>query len=98
MVGSKTTLRFRGSGEHLRLRVVSDPEPLTNVRECCRASVAVDKALGEAIRDALAAGHSWTQVGRALGVDGSTSVGVRDEYAASRRWMWSRMWGGEERR
>ena len=99
MIGtSTTTLRFRGGGEHLRLRVAPVPDPLTNVRECCRASVAVEKALGEAIHDALAAGRSWTQVGHALGIEGSTSVGVREEYGASRRWMWSRFWGGEETR
>ena len=61
--------------------------------ECCRASVAVEKALGEAIRDALAAGHSWAEVGHVLGVDASTSVGVAEQYDASRRWMRSRFWG-----
>jgi hypothetical protein len=90
---STTTLRFRGSGGHLRLRVSPVPEALTNVRECCRASVAVDKALGEAIRDALAAGHSWAEVGEALGVEASTATGVREAYHASRRFMWSRFWG-----
>lgn len=100
MIGSKTTtVRFRGAGEHLRLRVGEVSDPLTNVRECCRASVAVEKALGEAIRDALRGGHSWTQVGHALGVEASTSVGVREEYEASRRWMWARFWdeGGQAR-
>ena len=56
MIGTRmATLRLRGSGEHLRLRVGKAPDPLANVLECCRASVAVEKALGEAIRDALAA-------------------------------------------
>lgn len=95
---STTTLRFRGSGEHLRLRVASVPDPLTNVRECCRASVALEKALGEAIRDALAAGHSSAEVGHELGVEAGTSAGVREEYDASRRGMWSRFWGGESTR
>jgi hypothetical protein len=94
MVGMRSaTLRFKGSGEHLRLRVAAAPDPLTNVRDCCRASVAVEKALGEAIRDAIAKGHSWADVGHALGVEATTPAGVRDEYAASRRWMWSRFWG-----
>jgi hypothetical protein len=80
MIGTSTaTLRFRGSGEHLRLRVAKAPDPLANVRECCRASVAVEKAMGEAIRDALAAGHSWAEVGRALGVEARTLVGVREQ-------------------
>lgn len=94
MVGMRTaTLRFKGSGEHLRLRVARAPDPLTNVRECCRASVAVEKALGEAIRDAIANGHSWAEVGHVLGVEGTTRGGVKEEYGASRRWMWSRFWG-----
>ena len=92
-----TTLRFKGSGERLRLRVGPAPDALVDVRECCRASVAVEKALGEAIRDALAAGHSWAEVGQALGVEADTRPGVMDEYDASRRFMWSRFWGGGER-
>jgi hypothetical protein len=60
--------------------------------ECCRASVAVEKALGEAIRDAIAAGHSWAEIGQSLGVEARTSEGVGEEYEASRRWMRSRFW------
>jgi hypothetical protein len=94
MIGTSTaTLRLRGSGEHLRLRVSKAPDPLANVRECCRASVAVEKALGEAIRDALAEGHSWAEVGHALGVDARTAVGVAEQYDASRSWMRSTFWG-----
>lgn len=94
MIGTRTaTLRLRGSGEHLRLRAVRAPDPLANLRECCRASVAVEKALGEAIRDVLAAGHNWAEVGEVLGVDASTSVGVAEQYDASRSWMRSRFWG-----
>ena len=94
MIGPSTaTLRLRGTGEHLRLRVAKASDPLADVRECCRASVAVEKALGEAIRDALAAGHNWAEVGRVLGVDASTSVGVAEQYDASRSWMRSRFWG-----
>jgi hypothetical protein len=88
-----TTLRLRGSGEHLRLRVSKAPDPLADVRECCRASVAVEKALGEAIGGALATGHTWAEVGRELGVDASTSVGVAAQYEASRSRMRSRFWG-----
>lgn len=101
MIGTSTaTLRLRGSGEHLRLRVAKAPDPLANVRECCRASVAVEKALGEVIRDALAAGHSWAEVGQALGVEATTSVGVREHYDTSRSWMRARFWGtdGEDAR
>ena len=94
MIGTSTaTLRLRGSGGHLRLRVAKAPDPLANVRECCRASAAVEKALGEVIRDALAAGHNWAEVGLVLGVDASTSFGVAEQYDASRSWMRSRFWG-----
>jgi hypothetical protein len=99
MIGVRAaTLRLAGSGEHLRLRVAKAPDPLANVRECCRASVAVEKALGEVIRDALAAGHSWAEVGQALGVEAKTSVGVKEHYDTSRSWMRTRFWGtdGEE--
>jgi len=97
MMGTGTaTLRLRGSGEHLRLRVAKARDPLANVRECCRASVAIEKALGEAIRDALADGHSWPEVGRSLGVEADTSVGVREEYDTSRRWMRAKFWGTDE--
>ena len=93
MIGTRTaTLRLRGSGDHLRLRVALAPDPLANVRECCRASVAVEKAPGEVIRDALAAGHSWAEVAQALGVAAETSVGVREQYDASRSWMRTRFW------
>ncbi len=85
MIGRSTAaLRLKGSGEHLRLRVARAQDPLANVRECCRASVAMEKALGEAIRDALVAGHIWAEVGDVLGVDATTSVGVAGEYGASR--------------
>ena len=101
MIGTSTaTLRLRGSGEHLRLRVGTSPDSLANVHECCRASVAVEKALGDAIRDALAAGHAWAEVGRALGVQANTSVGVGEQYDTSRSWMRTRFWGtdGEKTR
>jgi hypothetical protein len=94
MIGTRTTtLRLRGSGDHLRLRVARAADPLANVRECCRASVALEKALGEVIRDALAAGHDWAELGQALGVAAETSVGVREQYDASRSWMRTRFWG-----
>lgn len=37
------------------------------VTECCRALMALERALGESIRQARTAGHSWAEVGRALG-------------------------------
>jgi hypothetical protein len=101
MIGTRTAnLRLRGSGARLRLRVAKAPDPLANVRECCRASVAVEKALGEVIREALAAGHTWAEVGRALGVEATTSAGVREQYDIARSSMRTRFWrtDGEETR
>ena len=49
--------------------------------------------MGEVIRDALAAGHTWAEVGQALGVEADTSVGVREQYDTSRSWMRTRFWG-----
>ena len=96
MIGTSTaTLRLKGSGEHLRLRIAKARDPLADVRECCRASVAVEKATGEAIRDALAAGHTWAEIGEALGVEAATSVGVREQYGHSRSWIRARFWGTE---
>lgn len=92
---STATLRLSGSGEHLRLRIAKAPDPLATMRECCRASIAVEKAIGEAIRDAIATGHSWAEVGQALGVEADTSVGVREQYETSRGRMPTKFWGTE---
>ena len=94
MLGTTTpTLRIRGSGEHLRLRVASSPDLLAVVHECCRASTAVEKALGESIQAAIAAGHSWDEVAEAVGVQAHTAERVQEEYEASHRWMQRRFWG-----
>jgi len=65
------------------------------VGECCRASTAVDKALGEAIRGAVAAGASWGDIGRALKVaeDAATQQDVLDALAQQKREVWRRFWG-----
>jgi hypothetical protein len=63
-------LRILGHGRDIRLRMVEDweGEPLQRVLDCCRLATAVDKALREQVRLARQAGHSWTEIGRALGV------------------------------
>ena len=97
MMGTRTTtLRLKGSGQHLRMRVARAADPIADVHECCRASVAVEKALGEAIRHALAAGHGWAEIGQALGVEAKTSFGVREQFDDSRSWMRARFWGAPE--
>lgn len=91
---NQPALRISGSGERLRLHVASSPDSLATVRECCRAATAVDKALGEAIRGAVAAGHSWPELGQTLsGTQASTPDEVLQDYAEARRSSWRRFWG-----
>lgn len=89
-------LRLSGHGERLRLRQRGhwQQDPLEAVRECCRASMAVEKALGEAVRGALAAGASWSDVGRILGVaeDVETEQDVIEALATMKREVWRRFW------
>ena len=89
-------LRFSGHGEQLRLRQRGDwqHDPLAAVRECCRASMAIDKALGEAVREAVAAGVSWQEVGRTLGVTdhGQNEQAVIEAFADTKRMVWHRFW------
>jgi hypothetical protein len=56
--------------------------------------MAVDKALGEAVREAIATGSSWREVGRAMGVseDADTEADVIDALAESKRAVWKRFW------
>jgi hypothetical protein len=93
-------LRLHGNGENLRLTTKPAADPLAMVREACRAGTAVDKVLGEAVREALAAGYTWPEIGRALtGGPGTDGNEVLAEYAEARRRSWRRFWGlGEERR
>jgi hypothetical protein len=95
MIGTtKPNVRIKGSGSHLRLRVERTADPLATVRECCRAGTAIDKALGEAIRDAVASGCSWAEVGRVLtGAPAGSPEEVLYRYTAARRSSWRRFWG-----
>jgi hypothetical protein len=63
-------LRIIGHGRDMRLRLVGnwEGEPLEGIRECCRVATAVDKALRQEVWLARQAGHSWTEIGQALGV------------------------------
>jgi hypothetical protein len=56
--------------------------------------MALEKALGESIRQARSAGHSWADVGRALGAT-ETAAGfddVADAFAATKRATWELFW------
>jgi hypothetical protein len=89
-------LRLSGHGERLRLRQRGrwQSAPLEAVLECGRASTAVDKALGEAIRGARVAGASWPEIGRALRVteDAETPQDLVDALAEQKRAVWRRLW------
>jgi hypothetical protein len=64
------------------------------LRECCRASIAVDKALGDSIRNARSAGASWQDIGRALSAteNAQTQQDVIDALADQKRAVWRRFW------
>jgi hypothetical protein len=90
-------IRLTGRGDRLRLRQRGEwqQDPLQDVRECCRASMAVEKALGEAVRAALASGASWQEVGRVLGVAeaAQSKHDVIEAFAETKREVWRRFWG-----
>jgi hypothetical protein len=56
--------------------------------------MAVEKALGEAVRAAIASGASWQEVGRVLGVAeaAESDRDVIEALAATKREVWSRFW------
>jgi hypothetical protein len=70
MLTATPRLRIVGHGKRLRVRTKGDWEgnALVALREACRASVAVEKAVAEAIQGARTAGLSWEEIGRALGI------------------------------
>ena len=75
MVRSTRRLRIVGDGQNIRVRATGDwqSEPLDGLREACRASTALDKLTRESVQRAREAGHSWTQIGEALGVTKQTA-------------------------
>ena len=96
MAVTSRRLRLRGHGSGLRLSISGDwtTDPVDGVADCCRALMALEKALGESIGHARSAGHSWVEVGRALGAT-ETAVSfddVADAFAANRRATWERFW------
>ena len=67
---STRRVRIVGHGGNLRIRASGDweSEPLEGLREACRIATALDKLTRESVGCARDAGHSWTQIGQALGV------------------------------
>jgi hypothetical protein len=55
--------------------------------------MAMEKALGESIGQARGAGHSWAEIGRALGAtETAASFDVADAFAKSKRATWELLW------
>ena len=72
---STRRIRIVGHGQNIRVRAAGDweTEPLDGLREACRLSRALDKLTRESVQQAREAGHSWTQIGEALGVTKQTA-------------------------
>jgi hypothetical protein len=96
MAATTRRLRLRGHGKGLRLSISGDwtSDPLGGVADCCRALMALEKALGESIRQARSAGHSWAELGRTLGVAESAASfeDVAEAYAGHKRATWELFW------
>jgi hypothetical protein len=72
---SAPAVRINGRDSKLRLHTLGDwdSRPLDALRECCRAQTALAKAIWQTVRKAREAGHSWTEIGAALGVTKQTA-------------------------
>jgi broad specificity phosphatase PhoE len=76
MVGTRSPrVRIVGGGRRLRLRTLGDWDgrPLDALRECRHAATALEKAIWQTVRKARATGHSWTEIGTALGITKQTA-------------------------
>ena len=69
MMSSEPRLRIRGHGRRLRVRRRGNwcIDQSASLSESCRASMAIEKSLVEAIGVARATGMSWSEIGRVLG-------------------------------
>ena len=89
MLSAKPRVRIVGHGNRLRVRTIGDwdDDPSAALREACRASTALDKALAGAITQARSTGMTWTEIGRTLGVaeDVTDKSELLDRWAESRR-------------
>lgn len=68
-------VRIGGEGERVRLRTVGDwdAHPLDALRECRGVATALEKALWQTVHRARDTGHSWAEIGAALGVTKQTA-------------------------
>jgi hypothetical protein len=88
-VTTQPRVRISGHGSRLRVRTKGDWEgdPAGALRESCRSSVAIEKAVAEAIQLARRAGSSWEEIGHVLGVaeDARDKSALVEAFADSRR-------------
>jgi hypothetical protein len=75
VVARAPRIRIVGAGSRLRLRALGDwdSNPVGALRECCRAETALEKTMWQTVGQAREAGHSWTEIGEALGVTRQTA-------------------------
>lgn len=68
-------IRVVGHGGSLRIRAAGgwEDDPLSGLREACRLATALDKLIRQSVGQAREAGHSWTEIGQALGVTKQTA-------------------------
>jgi hypothetical protein len=87
--------RFSGRGSRIRFHPPATwhQRPLEGVKESFRATISIEKALGESVQSARAAGATWRDIGRALGViDNAANVeDVVRALAAAKSELWNRM-------
>ena len=89
MLTTRPRLRIAGQGAGLRVRQRGDwaADKSASLRESCRASIAIEKTIAEAIGRARECGMSWAEVGRVLGAadQANTKQAVIDALADNRR-------------
>jgi hypothetical protein len=70
MVVHQKSLKLVGRGNRVRLSLSGpwEQDLLGDVRDACRADVALEKFLHQSVQAAREAGHTWSDIGRALGV------------------------------
>jgi hypothetical protein len=89
MLTTQPRIRIRGRGTRLRVRTKGDwaGDPVGALRESCRSSVAIEKALAQAMQRARDAGMSWSEIGRTLGLaeEAVDKGALIDSFANSRR-------------
>ena len=89
MFSARPRLRVvgRASRPRVRLRGNWDADPGMNLRVACGTSVAIDKAVCEAIGRARRAGMTWDAIARILGwaEEAADRHALADAFGASRR-------------